>query len=70
MKKIVVSSDGGLFTVVVTDHGSEIESFGPYEDDAEREEYRRDWLDEGALDASSEVALKLTLRGALAIETF
>ena len=65
-----MASGGGLFTIVITDHGKAIELYGPYRDAAEQEEYRRDWLDEGALDASSEVALKMTLSGALAIETF
>ena len=66
----MVASGGGLFTLVVTDGGKGIELYGPYRDAAEQEAYRRDWLGEGALVAESEVALKLTVRGAVEVETF
>ena len=70
MKKSVVATGGGLYTLVVTDGGKGIELYGPYRDTGEQEEYRRDWQDDGALVAESEVALKLTVRGAVEIETF
>ena len=70
MKKSVVASGGGLYTLVVADGGKGIELYGPYRDAAEQEEYRRDWRDQGALAAESEAALKLTVRGAVEIETF
>ena len=70
MKKSAVAMGGGLYTVVVTDGGRGIELYGPYRDAEEQEEYRRDWIDEGALAADGEVALKLTVRGAVGIETF
>ena len=70
MKKGVVTSGGGLYTLVVTDHGTVIELYGPYRDAGEQEAYRHDWIGAGALAADSEVALKLMVRGALEIETF
>ena len=70
MKKSVAASSGGLFTIVVKDCGKVIELYGPYRDAAEQDEHRRDWVDVGALDPRSEVALKLTVQGAVAIETF
>ena len=70
MKKSVVASGGGLYTLIVTDGGMGIELYGPYRDVTEQEAYRRDWQDEGALESASAVAVRLTVRGAVEIETF
>ena len=70
MKRSAVAAAGGLYTLVVTDGGKGIELYGPYRDAGEQEAYRRDWLGEGALESASEVALRLTVRGAVEVETF
>ena len=65
-----MTADGEVFTIVVKDGGEEVELYGPYRDEGEQEAYRRDWRDEGALEGETEVALRLTVRGAVEIETF
>lgn len=70
MTTIATTPAGGLHTLVVKDGGAGIELYGPYRDAVEQEEYRREWREQGALVADSEVALRLIVRGTVEVERF